>query len=73
MRRVRAGHERDTYEQGNETSTAHRNIGHSITSARVAGSAKVETEPEKVRFRPGHLQRRHNGGGCWFKAFHRGP
>jgi hypothetical protein len=51
--RVRAGHERDTYEQGNETSTAHRNIGHSITSARVAGSAKVETEPEKVRFRPG--------------------
>jgi len=54
MRGVRAGKQRDTDEQGNETSTAHRNTGHSITSsARVAGSAKVETEPEKVRFRRG--------------------
>jgi hypothetical protein len=37
MRRVRAGKQRDTDEQGNDTSTAHRNTGHSITSsARVA-------------------------------------
>jgi hypothetical protein len=37
MRRVRAGKQRDTDEQGNETSTAHRNTGPSIASwARVA-------------------------------------
>jgi uncharacterized protein YcfJ len=42
---VRAGNERDTYDQGDKISTSHCNTGHSITSsARVAGGRNFETE-----------------------------
>jgi hypothetical protein len=62
MRGVRAGKQRDTDEQGNETSTAHRNTGHSITSsARVAGSTKVRDGARQGSISSGHLQRRNNG------------
>src|SRR5262249_36016616 len=38
MRGVRAGKQRDTYEQGNKISTSHCSIGHSITSSARASS-----------------------------------